>query len=189
VNTHSHKLEHLGFADSSDHCLILTFSTPSHQFPSCQDEHIRCYITVPNTPALAASSASAATTNVTQTITKTIPATAHASLYAAVNYANGSASSLASAVPLHPMNQAADLFERAPKGTFTKLLPLLAALKCELGVMVVFGIGAAMKPFPVENVPPGEDPRTWRQKATFAYNFLKNGAKDNEQLRRSIREA
>jgi hypothetical protein len=147
------------------------------------------YMTVPNTSALVASSASAATTTVTQTVTKAILATAHASFYAVVKHANGSASSLASAVPLHLMNQAADLFERAPKGTFTKLSPLLAALKCGLGLMIVFGIGAAMKRFPVENVPPGEDPRTWRQKATFAYNFLKNPAEDNEQLRRSIREA
>jgi myosin heavy subunit len=143
-------------------------------------------VPVPNTSALAASSAAAATITVTQTVTETVPAAVHASFYAAVKHSSGSASSLASAVPAHLMDQTAILFKHAQKGTFTKLPLLLGALKCGLGVMVVFGIGAALKRFPTESVPPGEDPRTWEQKATFAYNCLKNAAKDNEQLRKGI---
>lgn len=147
------------------------------------------YATVPSTSLLSAPATSVATTTVTKVVTKTVREAAHTSFYAASKHWHVSTSALASGLPVHLVNQVTDLFERARKGAFTKFSPLLLAMKYGLGVMVVYGIGAAIGRFPIENVPPGENPRTWRQKATFAYNFPKNAAKQNEQLRRSIEKA
>jgi len=143
--------------------------------------------TVPNTAEMAKSSASLATTTVTATatatVTKTISSAARTSFYSTTKL---SKSAVPSAVPDHLMTRVMDLMRVTG---FNKSSLIAGAVQIGLGTVIIHGFKLAWSRLPVESVPPGEDPKRWKDKVRFAYNFLKNAAGENERLRRDIERA
>ncbi|KAH3982113.1 hypothetical protein HBI16_010320 [Parastagonospora nodorum] len=155
--------------------------------------------TVPNTADTAKSSANLATATVTATatatvtqaitstvtkaFTKTIPAAARVSSY---NTAKIIKVGAPSAVPDHLMTQVMDLIKVTG---FNKFSLITAAVQIGLGIAIIHGFKSAWKRLPIQNVPPGERPKRWKEKVRFAYNFLKNAAGENERLRKDIEKA
>lgn len=147
--------------------------------------------TVPNTAEIAKSSANLTTTTVTATatatVTKTMSSAARTSFYSTTKL---SKSAVPSAVPNHLMTHLMTRVMDLVRVTgFNKSSLIAGTVRIGLGTVIIHGFKLAWNRLQVETVPPGEDPKRWKEKVRSAYNFLKNAAGENERLRRDIERA
>jgi hypothetical protein len=134
------------------------------------------------------------TTMATSTVTKTATKTLSYAVSAATTTVNGNptSSTLVSDIPAHLLDKVTKLYASAPVSRYsgiTELVHMSPVLKMLLGVAVASGVAVLYQRLPTMDSPAGEDQRTWRQKVQFGYNFLKNAANANEELRRDIEKA
>jgi hypothetical protein len=130
---------------------------------------------------------------VTKTVTRTLSVAVRATNSAVTANNNLGPHAPISDVPAHILNQVTRLYAKAPNfRQFRNLLLMSPALKMLLGAAVAAGGVAALckwLPVLIKRPPPGEDHRTWKDKINYAYIFLKNTARENEQLRKDITKA
>jgi hypothetical protein len=134
------------------------------------------------------------TTMATSTVTKTATKALSYAVSAATTTVNGNptSSTLVSDIPAHLLDKVTKLYASAPVSRYsgiTELVHMSPVLKMLLGVAVASGVAVLYQRLPTMDSPAGEDQRTWRQKVQFGYNFLKNAANANEELRRDIEKA
>ncbi|KAH7412127.1 hypothetical protein DE146DRAFT_784711 [Phaeosphaeria sp. MPI-PUGE-AT-0046c] len=137
--------------------------------------------------------ASTSTAIVTTTVYETIQSAAAAAQVSST-VIGMSASAYASATPIQLFKQVTNIYNHAQNQhlDLAQLADVTPALKYILGLLVVGGVGAGVAAWscmPAEDVPPGEDPQTWRQKLNYAWRFLKDAVHENEQLRMDIAHA
>jgi hypothetical protein len=134
-----------------------------------------------------------ATSTVTKTATKTLSYAVSAATTTTVTVnGNPTSSAPVSDIPAHLLDKVTKLYASAPVSRYsgiTELVHMSPVLKMLLGVAVASGVAVLYHHLPTMDPPAGEDQRTWRQKVQFGYNFLKNAANVNEELRRDIEKA
>jgi hypothetical protein len=133
-----------------------------------------------------------ATSTVTKTATKTLSYAVSAATTTVTVNGNPTSSAPVSDIPAHLLDKVTKLYASAPVSRYsgiTELVHMSPVLKMLLGVAVASGVAVLYQRLPTMDSPAGEDQRTWRQKVQFGYNFLKNAANANEELRRDIEKA
>jgi hypothetical protein len=133
-----------------------------------------------------------ATSTVTKTATKTLSYAVSAATTTVTVNGNPTSSAPVSDIPAHLLEKITKLYASAPVSRYsgiTELVHMSPVLKVLLGVAVASGVAVLCHCLPTMDPPAGEDQRTWRQKVQFGYNFLKNAANANEELRRDIEKA
>jgi hypothetical protein len=162
-------------------------------------DHITGFATLPPTLSSVFSrdtSTAMATAALNKTVTKTVIRTLSVAVRAtnsAVTTNNLAPHAPISDVPAHILNQVTRLYAKAPNfRQFRNLALMSSALKMLLGAAIAAGGVAALYkwlPVLIKRSPLGEDQRTWKEKINYAYVFLKNTARENEQLRKDITKA
>jgi hypothetical protein len=143
-----------------------------------------------------------ATTALTKTVTKTVIKTFTRTLSVAASATNSAVNTnndnLAPRAPLADipadlMDLVTRLYTKAPKfRRFRNIAHMSPALTVLLGAAVAAGGVVALSkwlPGIIEHPPPGEDQGGWREKLNHVERFLKNTARENEQLRKDIAKA
>jgi septal ring factor EnvC (AmiA/AmiB activator) len=159
-------------------------------------EHMTGFATVPNTLASIPSTnmgTVTATAMVTKTVIKTVSAAVSATKSSAIINNKPSPPAHPSNVPSHLLDQVAHLYTSTLRpSVFAKPTHMSLALRILLAAAVTAGdVTVIYKRLPkiAQDRPRGENERSWRQKLTYVYKFLKNAANDNEQLRKDILKA
>ncbi|KAL5121494.1 hypothetical protein ACEQ8H_000566 [Pleosporales sp. CAS-2024a] len=100
-----------------------------------------------------------------------------------------STSSLPSAVPQHLLEQVvahATAISHKDVMALPWFKPLLAV---GAGLMLAYGAGFAYSKFPIQNVPPGERPQSWKKKCHFAHRDVEAARNEARDAKRRGREA
>jgi hypothetical protein len=162
-------------------------------------DHMTGFATLPPTLSPVSSrdtSTAMATAALNKTVTETVTRTLSVAVRAtdsAVTTNNLAPHAPISDVPAHILNQVTRLYAKTPNfRQFRNLVLMSPALEMLLEAAIAAGGVAALYkwlPVPIKRSPLGEDQRTWKEKTNYAYVFLKNTARENEQLRKDITKA